>query len=431
MMEQFLLGVSRECITPAIGGQLYGYRPDLFSNALEDDLTATAFYFRQGSQEAVMVSITVCLINTDLARQLQEKIRDAVGISVDKILLSATHTHSGPNTAGAYGWGDIDRDYCDSILIPKVVNAVQAAKEKLQPVRMGMAQGQSLVGINRRQLFANNGIGLGQNPWGPFNPTMTVLSFQGEDGQIVGNLIHYGCHGTAAGANQEISRDWSGQMTDALEQETGGITSFFNGPEGDVGPRLSNGYTTGDITNVRELGKMAAADVLRIYRTMDGFRDAMLSAGTAEAKVPLKPRMPEAEAKEMLQQYLGNTVNIKGQIRHHLENVLAAWEKNLPQLSHYSFPQTVVGLGNCVFAAFPFELFSEVGMRIDGCFPEHQVLSLSNTNGSEGYFVTEDALCRGGYEVDMHLYGHVQTYGINADWELMKATVANIQKIIR
>ena len=42
MMEQFLLGVSRECITPAIGGQLYGYRPDLFSNAPADDLTATA-----------------------------------------------------------------------------------------------------------------------------------------------------------------------------------------------------------------------------------------------------------------------------------------------------------------------------------------------------------------------------------------------------
>ncbi len=49
-------------------------------------------------------------------------------------------------------------------------------------------------------------------------------------------------------------------MTDAVEKESGAITAFFNGPEGDVGPRLSNGRTVGDLRHVHELGKMAAKD---------------------------------------------------------------------------------------------------------------------------------------------------------------------------
>ena len=46
-MESLCLGVAREVITPEVGSQLYGYTPDVFSEAVEDDLTVTAFYFKQ------------------------------------------------------------------------------------------------------------------------------------------------------------------------------------------------------------------------------------------------------------------------------------------------------------------------------------------------------------------------------------------------
>ena len=62
-----------------------------------------------------------------------------------------------------------------------------------------------------------------------------------------------------------ITREWSGVMTDAVEKDSGAITAFFNGPEGDVGPRLSNGRTVGDLSHVHELGKMAAKDALKLY----------------------------------------------------------------------------------------------------------------------------------------------------------------------
>lgn len=426
-MDTLYFGAAREVITPPIGGQLYGYNPDIRSTEVADDLTATAFYFAQGETKALMITATVCLIQTELADKTLDQISALTGVPRDAILLSATHTHSGPNVAGSYGWGNIDTAYCQQIFIPKLLCAAQQAVQNAVPARMQVAQGKSDVGINRRQLSHQNHVGLGQNPWAPYNPNMTVLTFTDEKGKVLGNLIHYGCHGTAAGANTEITRDWSGHMTDALEAVTGGITGFFNGPEGDVGPRISNGKTTGNLSYVKELGARAAADALRVYRDSLAQADVSLQAMTVETKVPLKSRIPVEEAQRLRDKFKDCTVNIGGQIRYQMEQILESYDNGGEDLHAFCFGQTYIRLGNVVFVAFPFELFSEIGMRIDEYFPDLKVLSLSNTNGSAGYMVTEDAICRGGYEVEMFQYGRTQEFCDNADFCLFQAAVDTIQ----
>lgn len=428
-MDTLFFGAAREVITPPIGGQLYGYNPNIHSTEVADDLTATAFYFAQGETKALMITATVCLIQTELASRILDGVSELTGVPRSAILLSATHTHSGPNVAGSYGWGSIDSTYCEEIFIPKVLCAARKAVQNAVPATMKVAQGKSDVGINRRQLSPKNTIGLGQNPWAPYNPNMTVLSFADEKGKVLGNLIHYGCHGTAAGGNTEITRDWSGHMTDALEAMNGGITGFFNGPEGDVGPRLSNGKTTGGLSYVRELGAKAAADVLQVVSTSLTDAPAAVQAVTVETKVPLKPRISEESARQIREKFKDHTVNLGGQIRYQMEQILLTYEKGEDHLPAFCFDQTYIRLGNVVFVAFPFELFSEIGMRIDGYFPDLKVLSLSNTNGSAGYMVTEDAICRGGYEVEMFQYGRTQEFCDDADFCLFQAAVDTIQTL--
>lgn len=427
-MSELHLGIGRSVITPEVGGQLYGYRPDVLSESVADDLTATAFYFVWENRKALMISATVCLINTGLSEEILDKIEKECGIPAECCILNATHTHSGPNTAGEYGWGDIDRAYCDGIFIPGILNAVKEAMSSLEPVTVGSASGISLTGINRRELTFDNQVALGQCEWGSFNPKITVVSFKNAAGKVVGNMIHYGCHGTAAGANHEISRDWSGHMTDALEALTGGITAFFNGPEGDVGPRLSNGLTVGDISYVHELGAIAARDAITVYNQIKEYTSAEIYAATKTVDVPLKERISLEEAKNTYEEYKEHTVNLSGSIKRHCEKVIASYEEGYEDRKIWELPQTIIFIGNLAFVSFPYELFSEIGMRIDRQCKELSVLSLSNTNGSEGYFVTEDQIIRGGYEVAMHLYGHLQSYGKDADWHLVKGTVANLQK---
>lgn len=69
-------------------------------------------------------------------------------------------------------------------------------------------------------------------------------------------------------------------------------------------------------------------------------------------------------------------------------------------------------------------------MRIDRAIKTKSVLSLSNTSGSEGYFITQDAICRGGYEVTMFLYGHLQQFTDNADFYLMQESIKHIQNLM-
>ena len=428
-MKQLYLGVAREKITPEIGGQLYGYRPDVFSETVADDLSVTAFYFQQGDTKAVMVSAEICLIHTQLARRILALIEENYGIPKGNSMLCATHTHSGPNTAGETGWGEIDKAYCDAIFVPQILSAVGKAIAAAQPVKMGVATGDSLVGINRRELTDQNKVALGQNPWGSFNPQMTVISFINDKGEKVANMIHYGAHGTAAGLNHEITRDWSGGMIDALENHTGAITAFFNGPQGDVGPRLSNKRTTGNLSYVHELAKVAAQDAIKIYDTISQYGDAKLAASGKNVHIPLKKRMPLAEAERMYEDYKDITVNLGGMIKKHLEEVIASYQTDYTEQESLAFEQAVLALGDIVFASCPYELFSEIGMRIDKAFPHKSILSLSNTNGSEGYFITEDAICRGGYEVSMFLYGHLQQYYDDADFHMMQETVNHIKTL--
>lgn len=426
-LEKLYLGVARECITPEVGGPLYGYRPDVFSTSVEDDLTATAFFFRQGDTQALMISLTLGSLHNDLAQEIRSMIEKLFAVPAKNCMLCATHTHSGPNTTGSEGWGKIDSAYCNEILLPAIVRVVESAVARVRPVKMGFASGISLTGINRRELNENNEIMLGQNPWGSFDPQMTVISFADENEKIVANMIHYGAHGTAAGTNHEITRDWSGVMVDALEEYSGGITAFFNGPEGDVGPRLSNGLTVGNIGLVHELGAIAAQDAIRIYDQIGGFREGALTVSTKEVHVPLKPRMPLKEARQMYEKYKNETVNLSGMIRAHLADVIDSYETGFVEQETRPVEQIVIDFGAVVFAAFPYELFSEIGLRVARAVKEKRVLSLSNTNGTEGYFITQDAICRGGYEVDMFLYSHVQPYCDNADYFLMKETVNHIQ----
>ena len=99
-MEKLYLGVAREIITPEVGGRLYGYRPDIYSECVNDDLTATAFYFKQGDTRALMVSLTVVSIGKAVVDRLLPEIEARFGIAETCAMLSAIHTHSGPCIQG-------------------------------------------------------------------------------------------------------------------------------------------------------------------------------------------------------------------------------------------------------------------------------------------------------------------------------------------
>ena len=168
--ESLQLGVASRVITPPVGTCLAGYEPDLHSESVNDDLTATAFAFKQGDTVALMVSATLCAMSSEISNLLLTKIEELYNIPRTHCLIHSTHTHSGPNLFGGTGWGDIDKEYLNGILLSAIYDAIGEALDNTTEVKMGVASGMSYVGINRRELTIENKIDFGQNPWGPFNP---------------------------------------------------------------------------------------------------------------------------------------------------------------------------------------------------------------------------------------------------------------------
>jgi hypothetical protein len=146
-------------------------------------------------------------------------------------------------------------------------------------------------------------------------------------------------------------------------------------------------------------------------------------------QIPLDKRVPLHVAKAEYEKYKGNTVNIDGTRGKYYGDVIASYENGYVDLDVRPVKQTIIRVGDVAFVSFPYELFSEIGMRIAQYSPIAHTLSLSNSNGSEGYFVTEDQICRGGYEVGMFKTSFIQPYTDNADFSLVRQTLENLKKV--
>lgn len=416
MSHHLQCGAGKADITPPLGTILFGYAPGRPAESVGDGLEAVAILLKSDEDSALLITCTIAILTKQLSAQLREIAAEASGVPADNVTVCCTHTHSGPNTHIKSGWGDIDHGYIENILKPGIREAAKKAAAKLVNVTMGVGEINSDIGMNRRELKENGQITLGQNPWGIRDPKMTVVSFKGEDGNIVANLIHYGCHGTASGNNPQITRDWAGVMTDMLEAETGGITGFYNGYEGDQGPKLPNGKTTGNYQMALQLGGKAGIDAVRAWRSIKEYQDVPLKVLHGTVKIPYDALSTREEAEAQLEQ-LGSLEQIyakkefsKVNEYNHWHSVLAIHDSQQPKQTHFTYEQNITAIGPVAIVPSPFEAFAEIGLRIRAHSPYPYTLNLSNCHGGYAYLPTKNDIPAGGYELWYFLYAIYTTY---------------------
>lgn len=421
-MSQLMVGVGQVCINPPLGFMLGGYalRPGL---SVHDDLQATAFAFKTGDITALLISLDVCNLNWPRT-ELCQAITEACGVPAERVILSCTHTHSGPTAATVDG-----ADFME-ILKPGVARAAAAAVEALRPAQMGWGTAWSDVAVNRRQIQEDGTVILGQDPYGTWDPTMTVISFRETDGTPIGNLIHYGCHNTASGRNDEITRDWCGVAIDRLQELSGGITAFVQGCAGDCGPRLPNGKTAGTLQMAQELGGKAAIDAVKAWRSIRRWEDAPLKVSFCNLPLPLsKPAAPEeyrAQAAAMGDPAL--LTNRRNKVRERLLKRAAWLEENVPAETE-SIPLVLLSLGDLAVCPLPFEIFSRVTLRIKEHSPYAHTIVAGHSNGSRSYFPSMDQFCRGGYEVKLFRNVFPVPFAENAEQPLVQGCVDGLRAL--
>ena len=428
-MEQLYLGLGRRIITPPIGTMLAGYAPARPALSLNDDVRVTAFAFKTGEKTALLFSCELCNFARELVAPVKDAITAATGIIGDDIFLSCTHTHSSAHAA--YDFEEPD-GYLHVIFIPRAIEAAKEALRSMVAVEMGVGTTHSDVAVNRREIKEETGtVKLGQNPWGSWDPTMTVIAFRDLEGKPVANIVHYGCHNTASGKNSEISRDWAGVMVDRLEAQSGALTAFINGCGGDCGPRLPNGKTTGDLQMALELGGKAGIDAVRAYENIQIWNPAPMQIHSLPIRMPLRDigtaQQVRAEAAAM-----GDPAQLKGinlgSYRLLIERAEYLEAGNIPPKEEIINNSFLV-LGDLVLQGIPFEPFSLITLRVKAGSPFRHTLCVGYTNGSRSYFPSMDQIPRGGYEVNMFRTRNLVPFADDAEQSFVTDSLMHLRNL--
>ena len=99
---------------------------------------ARSLAFSDGSETLVIVVVDSCMMPRELLDKAKEMASEKGGIPREHILISATHTHTAPSCMGALGT-DADPVY-SLFLTKKLVEAILAPLEKMQPARLGWGE---------------------------------------------------------------------------------------------------------------------------------------------------------------------------------------------------------------------------------------------------------------------------------------------------
>lgn len=432
-MSKLKVGVGREIITPKVGTYLFGYEPRE-AKRVNDDLRATAVVFEQDGVKSLLINVEVLYFETETANAVKALIEKEVGIKHSNIILAATHTHSGPCLSG----NKKDCEYLETVFTPGCLNATKKAVATLQNAIMGIGTSRCDIAVNRREILENGSVALGQNPWGPYNPIMTCVAFKNEADEPILNMICYGMHSTASACNYEITRDWSGIMLDRLEFETGATSIFLCGAEGDIGPRLINGRTTGIVKKTQdrhsglqyamELGGRATYSAMEAYSNVKEYNECDMQVICDTIRLPYAKPITLEEAKAEFAKYPEDGDHWDFIFRNHYKSIINGYENNyFPE--NLELQQTIIKIGNLAIVPFPFEVFSEIELRLQKYSPVPYTITLSNADGYYAYLPTQSQFINGGYEVKTFRLFNEFTLEENTDTTIIGENLRLLRKL--
>ncbi|MGC8971680.1 MAG: neutral/alkaline non-lysosomal ceramidase N-terminal domain-containing protein [bacterium] len=415
MQNRILVGAYEVDITPPLGIDLAGYFNIRKADKILDNLYAKTVVLKTETNEVAISSCDLCVIPRELVLKIRELASIWSNIPKDNIMISATHTHTGPVTTGLLA-GEIDQTYID-VMARRVATSISMAKKNLKEaiVKVGKGKEDSIV-FNRRYLMKDGSVITNPGklnpdivkPAGPIDPEVLVILIESKIGEPMALIVNYSNHVDTIGGTV-VSADYPGIMCKILKRFLGDIpVLFLNGAEGDINHiDVGNPSPQGGYKEAERIGKILAGEVIK---TISGMKtlDIDLKIKSSLLKIPIrKPSQEEIErAKELLSETIEGESSkeltafdlAKGSIE--IEKVYAEEILLISQLEENFEELEIQGisLGNLCLLGIPGEPFTEIGLEIKqkSPFPYTGIVSLSN--GYSGYIPTEKAFDEGGYE---------------------------------
>ncbi|MFM7131150.1 MAG: hypothetical protein ACKO0V_17520, partial [bacterium] len=201
-------------------------------------LNARAIVISDGREEIAIVVVDSCMMSREFLDEAKQVASEKTGIKPERMLISATHTHSGAASMGCLGT-DPDPNYVPFLKM-KLSEAIASAKANLEPAKAGFGKANAAQYTAVRQWvirpdrmikdpFGNTTVRSNMHAggnWdnatgesGPEDPDLSLIAFQAMDGRPIAVLANFSMHYFSG--VEPIHADYFGLFSDGLQNEIG------------------------------------------------------------------------------------------------------------------------------------------------------------------------------------------------------------------
>ena len=392
------IGYAETNITPSTPVNLAGYGVKRTSIDVHDPLMLRTLVFDDDHKDTVLIQTD--LVGVDAC--LIDMLADRLGINKEQIMISCSHTHSGPTgTIDLKGlesiFGEFDQDYVDYWL-ESAVKCFKQAKEDLSHTKVGY------------KLINVTGIGTDRHDGTQGDDRLGMWLFKtNNDKKIL--LYNFACHPTIMNSeNLMITADLPFGVISELGDEFDGIM-FLNGSAGDISTRYTRNES--NFEEVYNKGRLIAQKIKSGLNDIDMTELSNVHINKIDLDINLKeiPDIKKIEAKLVKQEKLVNKAKKDGKsitdIRV-LYSVVEGYNAQLKgidvltQLKHLKLNVTYLQINDKLLIGLPVELFS----KLSDSYKERdsRLHFVSYTNGYYMYLTNKTAFEKNYYEAGTTIF---------------------------
>ncbi len=417
--ENIKIGLAETIITPKQNLQMHGFGKSQIAEGVHDELHSRCLIVEDAAgNRFAIISISVVELNSGkIPKIIRRKIAEEINIHEEAILLSCTHTHSGPEVEIA------PYDY-QEFFINQIVESAKLANRKLVPAKIGIGKTVQLeVGKNRRRL-----------PYGGLHPDpeLDIIRIEDISGKLQGVLFSYGCHpATLDWKNRLYSEDWPYFAIKGIKEHVGKDVwvCYLQAAQGNI----NTGYDSllsaiGADMQVRNYayikykGKQMSDSVLEILSDIKVKSNLTVEVVNKYFPLPLRKEFPVTleEAKRNLKTAKKKLSEIENEAKYKSSRKLDSYRTQVISAEQtfelakefYSgelqdseiVESQVFRVGDIVFFSLPGEVFSEIALSIKKQSPFNNTIPVGLANCRWEYMPTKEEFIEGDYEVDGSKY---------------------------
>lgn len=415
-------GAAQIDISPKDSQFLFGYpHVERYSTGIHDKLWASALYISDGKNEIIFIANDIIFVGKDSCAKIRNRIEEKTSVPASNIMISATHTHSGPHTV------DYISNQADPV-VPKsdknyvnfmedcIVDAAVKAFGNAQDAKIGLAIADDTgVGTNRRDTA------------GPADHNVPVLMVKNrETDKNIACMLVCSMHPTVMHEDSTlVSGDFPGLARIYLQENVLGKDCpvlHHMGPAGNQSPRhVTKANTFEEAKRIGEiLGKAVEKTIPAIdykkhleiktqatfINTLDkrefpSVEDAQtkLNAAIEKLKTLRKTNAPSQETRTAECDWFGAEEILtlaKAVVNGELEK---AYSVALPAEIQ------IIKIGDWNFVGWQGEIFIEFALAVKEKAKNNFIISCANGE-MQGYIVTKEAFDEGGYEASNALFDY-------------------------